>query len=270
MSRNQLGHLVRSRIVERCHPGVYRLVASESSWHQSAMAATLSMPESALSHRSAARLWGLSVVSQRIELTVPPTCSTRREDFHIHRSNQMDGHVTEKDAIAVTTVTRTLIDLSRCISRVALGRVLDQACSLRLTTLNDVDQCLNEMVTIGRWRISELREHLATRTTVDERAESALERRVLKALRDGGLDEPEAQHWVTTRESRYRLDFAYPRRRIAIEVDGPHHLLPSVAVDDRKRDAELSLTGWTVLRVTIDSDLVAFVGLVRLATARAV
>lgn len=53
---------------------------------------------------------------------------------------------------------------------------------------------------------------------------------------------------------RYRLDFAVPKVKIAIEVDGPHHLRPDVAHRDALRDAWLRERGWVILRVTAGDD----------------
>lgn len=56
---------------------------------------------------------------------------------------------------------------------------------------------------------------------------------------------PSPQHRV----GRYRIDFAFPGVKVAIEVDGPHHHRPDVAHRDALRDAELRAKGWVVLRV---------------------
>jgi very-short-patch-repair endonuclease len=56
------------------------------------------------------------------------------------------------------------------------------------------------------------------------------------------------------RVGRYRLDFAVLATRVAIEIDGPHHWRPDVAVKDVARDAYLREQGWIVLRVTAEDD----------------
>lgn len=48
---------------------------------------------------------------------------------------------------------------------------------------------------------------------------------------------------------RYRLDFAWPDVRVALEVDGWHHRSPEGAAHDALRDAVLRDHGWIVLRV---------------------
>lgn len=47
---------------------------------------------------------------------------------------------------------------------------------------------------------------------------------------------------------RYRLDFAWPQIRVAIEVDGWQHQRPATAAKDAERDAWLRGREWIVLR----------------------
>jgi very-short-patch-repair endonuclease len=90
---------------------------------------------------------------------------------------------------------------------------------------------------------------------VDPRAESPMESRVRVALVLGGLP-PEVQYPVVLRGRRYRLDLAYPERRIAVEYDGDDHRTQRRARSDLIREAALSAAGWWVLR--FDSDEVLF------------
>lgn len=51
---------------------------------------------------------------------------------------------------------------------------------------------------------------------------------------------------------RYRLDFAMPEKRLAIEADGWVHTAESVAERDRRRDAWLAEQGWTMIRINTE------------------
>jgi very-short-patch-repair endonuclease len=51
------------------------------------------------------------------------------------------------------------------------------------------------------------------------------------------------------RVGRYRLDFAWPQIKLGLEIDGPHHFRPDVAVKDTFRDSELQDQGWLIFRV---------------------
>lgn len=59
------------------------------------------------------------------------------------------------------------------------------------------------------------------------------------------------------RVGRYRLDIAFPKHRIAVEIDGPHHQRPDVAVMDTFRDQWLRDEGWIVFRVNAGDTLEA-------------
>jgi len=63
----------------------------------------------------------------------------------------------------------------------------------------------------------------------------------------------EQQH----RAGAYRLDLAFPELRVAVEIDGPHHQRPDVAVRDAFRDQWLRDEGWLVFRVNAGDTLEA-------------
>jgi superfamily I DNA/RNA helicase/very-short-patch-repair endonuclease len=67
-----------------------------------------------------------------------------------------------------------------------------------------------------------------------------IEDRLLRAMREHGL-RPLVQHGI----GPFRVDFALPERRLAIEADGREW---HDAVRDRRRDEELAALGWEVLR----------------------
>ena len=50
--------------------------------------------------------------------------------------------------------------------------------------------------------------------------------------------------------SKMTMDFAFPHRNIAIEVDGPHHLYHKQFEKDKRRDAAAHSFGWVILRFT--------------------
>lgn len=254
MTKNQWAYLARKGVVVRKWPGVYVVKGFASTWEQRATAAVLSVPGSALSHRSAARLLGLTFVpSQRIEITAPREACPVRESLKVHRSEQLAPFAVEHQGIRTTNAARTLVDLTSCTSPKLLGKVLDQACNLKLVTFAEIEHCLDRMVTVGRSRVSNLREVLATRTTTDEKLDTFLERRTLEWLRAWNVRDPEGQFPIVANGTYYRLDLAFPEQKIAIEPDGPHHLLPSVAAYDRQRDADLNIEDWIVFHVYLET-----------------
>jgi very-short-patch-repair endonuclease len=70
-------------------------------------------------------------------------------------------------------------------------------------------------------------------------------------FRSFGLPEPQRQFTVQVDGNTFRLDFAYPERRLAIELDGyAFHSSPERFRADRERQNLVSLAGWLVLRFT--------------------
>lgn len=74
---------------------------------------------------------------------------------------------------------------------------------------------------------------------------SDLEDRVAYVLYRAGHRTFEQEHKV----GRYRLDFAWPQFKLALEVDGWHHRAPAAAAKDATRDSWLRSEDWVVLRI---------------------
>lgn len=82
-------------------------------------------------------------------------------------------------------------------------------------------------------------------------ADSGPELELLAVLRRAALPEPVAQYEVDLAGRRYRVDFAYPDQKVAIEYDGfePHSGRAQFE-RDRQRQNTFVLSGWTILRFT--------------------
>lgn len=130
--------------LHRIHRGVYAVghaaLSDEGRW----MAAVLACGESAvLSHRSAARLWGILAASGRgwsgparscVDVTVPGNGGrARRRGIRGHRSITLSpAHCTIRTGIPVTTPRRTLADLRPVLSSAKFASALREAEFLKL------------------------------------------------------------------------------------------------------------------------------------------
>lgn len=88
--------------------------------------------------------------------------------------------------------------------------------------------------------------------TGPKQAGSALEDHLLVSMRHAGFPEPEREY-VFHPPRRFRLDFAWPDRMLAVEVEGGIYRGGGhTHVKDLKRDMEkgnlLALDGWRLLR----------------------
>ena len=68
---------------------------------------------------------------------------------------------------------------------------------------------------------------------------------MLRLSRSERLPRPEQQYRI----GRFRVDFAWPGKMIALEADGWWHRSPEGAAKDRQRDSWLRSQGWVVFRI---------------------
>jgi hypothetical protein len=103
----------------------------------------------------------------------------------------------------------------------------------------------------GRNGVGVLRALLDLRYEVDP-GDSHLEDAFLRELRRRGLPEPVLQLSIYDADGIFiaRVDCAYPRQRIAIEVDSRKYHGPSRFEADRLKRDRLTAEGWAVQEVT--------------------
>jgi hypothetical protein len=210
------------------------------------MAAVLACGEGAvLSHRSAAALWDLLPAStSRIDVT---RCygRTARSGINVHRVRQLhrDDRST-RNGIPVTTVARTLLDLSETGGREQLERALDQAERLQLFDLRAVSALIAR--SNGRQGIGVLRSVIGGyRGPAPSRSE--LERRFLDLSHSANLPPPSVNCLIAGLE----VDIAWIDQRVIVELDGyTYHRTRQAFERDRARDSVLQVAGYRVLRVT--------------------
>lgn len=226
---SRIADWVRAARLHPVHRGVYAVghlpVSAEGWW----MAAVLALGDgAALSHRSAAALWGFAPrfapewARRPVDVIVRGYGGrARRPGVRVHRSATLeDGEVTRHRGIPVTTPARTLADLRRVTSRAAWDAALREAEFLRLPL-------------VGLF--------------ASDGTRSGEERRLLRICRRHGLPLPEAN----VRIGAYTVDFLWCEAKLVVEVDtyGTHGGR-SAFHGDRIRDAWLGRQGFHVLRVT--------------------
>jgi hypothetical protein len=128
------GRLQRGQLHE-VFLGVYAVGARRISRKGRWMAAVLAAGEDALlSHRSAARLWGvLPPAAERIDITCPLGRIVRRSGIVSHESTVAEDEQGVVDGIPVTSVFRTIFDLAAVLDLRGLERALHEAEVRRLT-----------------------------------------------------------------------------------------------------------------------------------------
>ncbi len=187
-----------------------------------------------------------------LEISVPRPKGPAPAGVIRHRVRDLSPEwVTERNGIPVTTIERTLVDLSAVAGPVALERAIEEALLLKLTTVPELWLALERLAKRGRTGVRQFRAILAARALGDDVPESMLESIFATILARSAVPLPVFQHRVRFGGRWRRLDFAYPDLKIAIEIDGYSiHSRREVFLDDRRRQNELELAGWLVLRFT--------------------
>jgi len=225
LDKDKVKRRVQAGRLHAIHRGVYavghRGLSQEGRW----MAAVLAGGRgAALSHRSAASLWGLlpARTADRIDVAVPGSGGKRRRaGIRAHRLETLTlTDVTRRHGIPVTTPRRTIYDLRRTAPFPELRRALRQAEVLGLPI--GPDPAL-------------------------DRTRSELELRFLSLCRKHHLPPPE----VNVHIGPWLVDFLWREQRLIVETDGYRYHRGRIAFeDDRARDLELRALGYDVVRLT--------------------
>jgi very-short-patch-repair endonuclease len=250
----QMRTLERRGVIERVHPGVLRVRAARSTVRQRTSAATLWLPGSLASHRTAAGLWG----SRGFESTPAEIVTerwTRRQrppGLILHETKDLvAADIAEVDGIACTSLVRTLIDLPAVVSSERAGTALDAAIRRDTTLLERVAQRHREVARRGRNGTVIMRELLRERGAGPLIVDSGFERHALTCVREGGLPTPVTQLKITDGTDTCFLDLAWPLWKVAMECDSlEYHLNEAAFRWERRRRRMLAALGWITLEFT--------------------
>jgi very-short-patch-repair endonuclease len=230
------------------HEGVFAVGRRDLTRDGVLMAAALACGHDALvSHRSAAVALELfDFPLHVIEVTVPGLGSRRRPGLRIHRTRSLES--TERSdvrAIPVTSVARTLLDLSgtiaprhlrRCYERAERNGILDRAALVACIEAHR-----------GRRGIGALRRLAAYDPTAASRTRSELELLFLDFCREEDLPIP----LVNTQVAGYEVDMLWRDASLIVELDSwEFHGDREAFERDRAKASDLKLAGYDVVRVT--------------------
>jgi hypothetical protein len=169
-----------------------------------------------------------------------------------HRSMTLEAtDVIRRQGISCTSPLRTVIDMSGSLTVKALGKLVDHFLRNRQLTLEDLRERVGRSRPAPGRSIKRLRAVLAARIPGYDPGESELEGRIARIIDRAGLPRPTQQHRVRYEGERYRIDFAWPDRKVYLEGNGfGFHRLSSDLDSDAVRQNELVLAGWTPIEIT--------------------
>jgi very-short-patch-repair endonuclease len=237
---------VRAGLWRRLYPGVYAAGHAPLSRTAPWLAAVLACgPEAVLSHHAAAALWQLrGAPTGAIDVTAPG--KRRHPGVRSHTSRSLSpADRTVIDAIPVTSLERTLLDLAPLVSDQRLRTLLEAAQRRDLVDLNRFRAL--ESRSSGHRGLPKLKRALAALNDEAPWTQSQLERRFLELIRAAGLPEPQCNVIV----AGVLVDFFWPEQRLVAEVDSyTFHKTRQSFEDDRREDLTLQLAGFRTARPT--------------------
>ena len=163
----------------------------------------------------------------------------------MHWADLPDDEVTVHQGIPITTVPRTLLDLSAVLQRDEWRSALRQAEQLRLTdrlSLGDLVERYPRKpgIRILRAVVEEARHGMTI-------VKSELEERFQAFLLNASLPRPATNVHI----EGFEVDCAWEPERLAVELDSrTFHDVPDAFEADRARDRRLEAAGWRVVRIT--------------------
>lgn len=254
LSRQAIEWRVAAGHLHRLHVGVYAVGHTALTASGRRLAAVLACgPGALLSHEAAADHWGFRPsASPRIHVVVPTTNGRGVSGVVVHRTRRLRPFdVAVHDGIPVTSVGRTLLDLTRRHDTATLRKAIERAERLRIFDRREI-----EAIPGRPWR-----RLLSALDQADPAPfRSDLESDFLALCRAAGLPAPE----VNARVCDLEVDFLWRDQRVVVEVDGwAYHRSRRAFGEDRRRDVALTAEGLTVLRFADDDvgeDAVATVG----------
>jgi hypothetical protein len=224
------------------YAGVYAVGYVRRTPAARACAAVLACGEkAALSHGSAASLWGFSKHWYApFEVTAP---SIRvRKGIKVHRSRMLARRdVTRQVGIRVTTPARTVLDNAPRLAGKRLSRFVNDALRTPYLHVADLADVLNRNPN-----------HPGTKRVlpyVRTPTNSPLEDDFVEFAKRYGLPTPVTNIYLLG----YEIDVLYPRERVIVEVDGyEFHSDRDSFERDRKRDVVMLAADVVTVRLTKD------------------
>ena len=161
-----------------------------------------------------------------------------------YRSTTVAAESTELNGIPITSVERTLLDLSRYASAAALARGVREACR-ELTTLSAL-----ATFTLERSKRRGARRLLGVLNKYSglpiNRARSGAEVKALELLRAANRPMPA----LNVKIAREEADLSWPSVKVIVEIDGePFH---QDVGEDARKEAAWHGAGWEVRRISSD------------------
>lgn len=247
-TRTGIQRRLDKRRLHRVHRAVYAVghtrLTAKGRW----MAAVLACgPGAVLSHRDAAALHDLRQIgSGVVHVTAPSRHTIPGIRCHYDRRLRAED-ATIVDAIPVTSVARTYLDLAELVTPGRLIDLLEAGQRQNKLDVAAIDAAVARNP--GRHGSKPLQAAIAELADDPPLLQSHLERAFRALIRDHGLPQPQYNVYVEGE----LVDAVWPDHRLVVEVDGwNYHRTKRSFTNDRRRDRTLLRAHWRAARFTGD------------------
>jgi very-short-patch-repair endonuclease len=242
LSQDAINRRLRSGRWLRCSRGVYFVDDRPFTDEARIRAGVWGYGQDAVASGLAAAWWHhlTRLPPETVEVTVPRDARLRRQSgTRLRRRDLAPADVVERNGLRVTALPLTVVEAAA--RRGGGAKLMDSALQRHV-----------ELPQLWRTHLRNKGRHgspAARRLlqAASDGARSEAERLLVKLLREAGI-----KGWRTNYPvGGYKIDVAFPKARVAIEVDGwAFHSDPEAFAIDRKRQNAIALLGWQVLRFT--------------------
>jgi hypothetical protein len=236
--------------LHRVFRGVYSVGYKPLSNEARLFSAVLAVgSRSALSHSTAARHLAVWKRKEALIHVTAPGKPRKRPSVVVHRSSTLhEDEITVLNGIPVTTVARTLFDLSGDLSPYEIANAIYEAEYRGIFDIDDVRKVLSRNK--GTKGAKVLSRALELNAYGSAGTRSRLELEFLTKVLTCKVSEPMVNVELPTRDGMIGVDFWWPALRLVVEVDGPAHERQRSKRVDKQRDTLLRDQGIEVLRCT--------------------
>jgi very-short-patch-repair endonuclease len=248
ISGGAIKHCLETGRWRAMHRGVYLLGPVPLTRSPEMAAALAGGPDAYVSHEHGGHLHGFMpppLERDPIHVTVVGRDPGPKPGLEIHRVRALGWDETDEvEGIPVTSPARTLVDLAASRSERELEELLAEA---YVRTPLSRRQILRLLERYPRRHGRKTLAKLVDPRRVPARIRSQAERMFLALIRRAGLPRP----LVNTPVCGFEVDFLWPRHRVVAEFDGhAFHASRPQRERDSRRDQELVLAGYVVIRIT--------------------
>ena len=248
LSRRGMQRLLRNGGLVKVSPGIYSLGAPDMFTRLRGLDLRCG-EQVALCLGTAATLFGFDTEGVVDLHVLNPDGHLLRDQAGLKVHRRDGAPLTQYRGRLMTTPAWTAVEVARSLRRHRALATLDAA--LRSGTCDRDGLLAAANAQAGRRGIVTVRGLIPL---ARPEAESPMESEARLVMLDGGLPEPALQYEIVDRDGRvWRLDFAWPDCRVAVEFDGfDWHSSPEALRRDRQKRAALEEIDWRLLSIVGD------------------